>query len=1334
MTADVVFEAVEDWPLLLLGPMVRKVTRTDAHIFVATKFAADARILVHDRLAQHDRTPDATGTMSTLQPIGEHLHVGLLHVSLPNPEPDKLYSYDIEITVDGQSTPVGLYDLDLLGPRSGHPVDTRNRIEAHIPLGYSDGTLPSFLTPPDDNMALRLVHASCRKPHGNTVDLEADALPIVDDLIWLSKDPSRVVEDNDASYIWLDKLESHVAPPAYPPPELHVRPHQLILTGDQIYADDVAPAMLDAISDAAAKLMGWTEHPPGIIPGVNGFLVNPGWRTRYLSLAGVKEIPAEGDTDYAQSHLLTFGEWCAMYCMAWSTALWPRSEDGSKVELRPHSQRVKVANMIENLQWYVDNPYIKKPPGSAQVTQAIKVLSLVKRLDKFEQKIDDKWEATIGKAKCYGSTIPYVRRVLANTPTYMMFDDHEVTDDWFVDRDVAERLIGIGQPSSAWWSADVGPRILRNGLSSYAIFQHWGNVPDDFAGWDVPAVESTTSGSVGQRLLTMWKPGADAGGERPPLAGPEPSVSPFEHFIEGFPWWALAPDFTPTWDEADENLTQLVDGWINGDAVEDPATRAADELLRIDTMPTDDDGHHPSGDDPADRVGFGRFRWDYAIEFDSHRLISLDTRTWRRFPTTVGLIPPLSTVLQGSRAEARAATTTDLVALAAAWRTDSAAVADEYADLLDAVVAVADAASDAALDHAMTELADTVDAFADAISLSGQVRVTVDLRIGDYRAELDGTAEFSARFTLASEDEKIARVAALLRELAEAVDTDATHGYVEMAVRVWLACGRYLEAIAGSSPRQATHELHQLLYDAGSRLIEPGGPLEDLAATTRDAVLTAISDADASLRATFATYDVDARSDLFFRDGTGYLAAELISAPAMEWMVTEPIQTVGTSRETVILSPAPMFGDDIFEGIQRALVVAETLRGKAGAEEWEYEAWTANPVGFDNLMVAAKDLVRCVVLSGDVHYAYSMVNRARLRSGSVDTCYIQLTSSSSKNSETVNKRIGLGTDAFYSPDGKFIVSQFSPLPVLRRGWDYFDPDATGAFNRSGDDVGASFMGWLLEFAVEKLNDEARNYGLDDLDLARREAKQVSNFGDYAHWWWRWFYAPAGRGLIHGVLQAPRYVEEAFAWLRHAPVHSFVAWLNEVTWMNLAYFHWWDELRKDPEKKIFGHYLYAKDVLLQQLSDIYRAIGVDPYFGLQVEKQSLRDRRVDRMVRYGGRLRFKGKPRNTYLYGHDQEVQVVGNANIGVVRFVLEPNTDRLGIQHDLLFYPFGSHPNSPEPPSAGPWDPQDIAGPDPGEVTGWSAPRDDWMGTQHTGYFPHEALRNQISDQPGPSV
>ncbi len=81
----------------------------------------------------------------------------------------------------------------------------------------------------------------------------------------------------------------------------------------------------------------------------------------------------------------------------------------------------------------------------------------------------------------YRKSLREVRRVLANVPSYMMFDDHDVTDDWNMVRDWCERI----------YANRLARRIVQNALLAYAVFQAWGNTPERFDG-----------GQPGEALLT----------------------------------------------------------------------------------------------------------------------------------------------------------------------------------------------------------------------------------------------------------------------------------------------------------------------------------------------------------------------------------------------------------------------------------------------------------------------------------------------------------------------------------------------------------------------------------------------------------------------------------------------------------------------------------------------------------------------------------------------------------------------------------------------------------------------------------------------------------------
>ncbi|MES0110165.1 hypothetical protein [Mesorhizobium sp. M0013] len=63
-----------------------------------------------------------------------------------------------------------------------------------------------------------------------------------------------------------------------------------------------------------------------------------------------------------------------------------------------------------------------------------------------------------------------VRRLLANVPTYMIFDDHDVTDDWNLSVRWREEVS----------HADLGRRAIANALMAYWLCQDFGNDPQRY--------------------------------------------------------------------------------------------------------------------------------------------------------------------------------------------------------------------------------------------------------------------------------------------------------------------------------------------------------------------------------------------------------------------------------------------------------------------------------------------------------------------------------------------------------------------------------------------------------------------------------------------------------------------------------------------------------------------------------------------------------------------------------------------------------------------------------------------------------------------------------------
>jgi hypothetical protein len=105
-------------------------------------------------------------------------------------------------------------------------------------LGYDEGELPGFALPPPALTDLRILHGSCRRP----------AFTYPDD---------HNGERSFDGFAWIDDLivEWRRGTATAPALDANVRPHQLFLTGDQIYADDVSSVMLPMLNRLGLQLI-----------------------------------------------------------------------------------------------------------------------------------------------------------------------------------------------------------------------------------------------------------------------------------------------------------------------------------------------------------------------------------------------------------------------------------------------------------------------------------------------------------------------------------------------------------------------------------------------------------------------------------------------------------------------------------------------------------------------------------------------------------------------------------------------------------------------------------------------------------------------------------------------------------------------------------------------------------------------------------------------------------------------------------------------------------------------------------------------------------------------
>ncbi|MDF0752006.1 alkaline phosphatase family protein [Marinobacter sp. 71-i] len=245
----------------------------------------------------------------------------------------------------------------------------------------------------------RLLHGSCRRPHSAA----ADGLVRVDETL----------VDTRA--------------------DITKRPALMLMTGDQIYADDVAGPMLRAIHSLIDCLGLYEEvisgssvsdskalraspdtyfHREKLLPDISS---NAALLERFFG--GVKKPVFT--TANAHNHLIALNEVMAMYLLVWSPVCW------------------RLVTM--------EQPTLSAEDATAYQQQ--------------QAAIDD-----------FVAGLPQAARALAHLPSYMIFDDHDVTDDW--------NLSALWE--STTYEHPFSRRIVGNALIAYLLCQGWGNNPDAF--------------------------------------------------------------------------------------------------------------------------------------------------------------------------------------------------------------------------------------------------------------------------------------------------------------------------------------------------------------------------------------------------------------------------------------------------------------------------------------------------------------------------------------------------------------------------------------------------------------------------------------------------------------------------------------------------------------------------------------------------------------------------------------------------------------------------------------------------------------------------------------
>ncbi|MBB1486966.1 alkaline phosphatase family protein [Oceanospirillum sediminis] len=375
-------------PLVLAGPILRRLTPERLTFWLATTSTVQLRLtlLPENGSARFIDQPVLTDACRVLK-AGEKLFFYMIDLPLSQPLPQDCWiGYQLELMDESQS------NQEWMNWRHWAPD-----------LCYPGKDTPGFVL----RSALdKLLHGSCRKPHHDSGD-------------------------------GLVRADEHLAERLQQPDQW---PALLMMSGDQIYADDVAGPMLNAIHQLLNKLELPVETlPDAELEDTNQLhqtrpsyyerenllpLSRPGKDVRKKMFEGVRKPVFTTDT--AHNHLVSLGEVLGMYLLVWSPAGWECMDTAERGDM----------------------PEI---PG-------------------LNDSIKERFYQEHRAIKAFVGHLGQVRRVMAHLPVAMMFDDHDITDDW---------NLTAGWEQTAYEHL-FSRRIIGNALLGYLICQGWGNSPEQY--------------------------------------------------------------------------------------------------------------------------------------------------------------------------------------------------------------------------------------------------------------------------------------------------------------------------------------------------------------------------------------------------------------------------------------------------------------------------------------------------------------------------------------------------------------------------------------------------------------------------------------------------------------------------------------------------------------------------------------------------------------------------------------------------------------------------------------------------------------------------------------
>lgn len=389
-------------PKLLAGPILRRVEPKEAIIWIAMSdyydiYADLYEVKLTSFMGKYEYKPVPVKTETQTIRLGKKLIVYLIRISPINDTfpMEKFLGYNLHFVKGTEKLDLGSFGL--------------LSYDNPFSIVYHQLSFPTFFISEKENTKL---FGSCRKLHGKGEDSLAGG----------------DIKLRDSFF------------------NIQERPGSLFLLGDQIYADDVADPITPFIKVLAEEITGGKED----LSAVDERLNTEHFQKALEQTHGrqfIMEKFCKFTSNNAHNHLMSFGEFAAMYLLSYSPELWIfANEEGFILPFEEMVQKGEFYFIYPNERGYEEH---------------------------FTQEFIDhktRYYEQIENLQQFQESLPRIRRLLANIPSYMIFDDHDITDDWNISLEWKENVE----------NSHLGKHVIANGLAAYWVFQGWGNNPEQF--------------------------------------------------------------------------------------------------------------------------------------------------------------------------------------------------------------------------------------------------------------------------------------------------------------------------------------------------------------------------------------------------------------------------------------------------------------------------------------------------------------------------------------------------------------------------------------------------------------------------------------------------------------------------------------------------------------------------------------------------------------------------------------------------------------------------------------------------------------------------------------